>query len=356
MIQSRRSISVLLLLSTLLVGKSHSFSALPPPPSSSATSPDSASSPLKTTDTRGITFRSFRLASNGVCIHPRYFQDVTEHQPTGPPPPPPQATTSTHISGRKQLFTMINVPGDGDCMFLAVALAATNSMGWSSLVSGNDGYTHNSTSWMHAVAQDTRAMVAQVLNSPDGWLYISGGGGKAEKGGTNNSQTTICKANELLQQATNQEPGINTTHEYLQALTTPGALGGLYGGGPELTVLANIFRRPISIYELAPPPPSSSSSSSTAFSGHDQDSSNPRTTAPHDMCPIIWKGTFGDGLFDDPCGNTSILPQSAVLSATGGTGVVGPTKATNWHLQILVIDVSPTEKHACVLVPSNEYH
>jgi OTU-like cysteine protease len=354
MIKSRRSISVLVLLSTLLVGKSNSFSALPPPSSSSATSPDSASSPLKTTDTSGITFRSFQLASNGVCIHPRYFQDVTEHQPR-PPPPTTTATTSTPSSSRKQLFTMINVPGDGDCMFLAVALAATNSMGWSSLVSGN-GYTHNSTSWMHAVAQDTRAMVAQVLNSPDGWLYISGGGGREERGGTNHSQPTICKASELLQQATNQEPGINSTHDYLQALTTPGALGGLYGGGPELTVLANIFRRPISIYELAPPPPSSSSFFSTALSGHDQDSSNPRTTAPHDICPIIWKGTFGDGLFDDPCGNTSSLPQSAVLSSSGGTGVVGQTKATNWHLHILVIDVSPTEKHACVLVPNNEYH
>jgi len=251
---------------------------------------------------------------------------------------------------------MMNVPGDGDCMFLAVALAAMNSMGWSSFVGGN-GFAHNSTSWMSAIAQDTRTMVAQVLNSTDGWLYIQGGseGGdtRGEREGATSFQRTVCKASELLQQATNQEPSFNTTQEYLQALTTPGALGGLYGGGPELTVLANIFRRPISIYELAPSQSPLAAAATRTLAESDQDSTNPSTYSPNDFCPVICKGTFGDGLFDDPCGNTSILPQSAVLSSFGGTGVVGHTKATNWHLHVLVIDVSPTEKHACVLIPTS---
>ena len=243
-------------------------------------------------------------------------------------------------------------------MFLAVALGAMNSMGWSSLVGGN-GHPQNSTAWMSVLAQDTRTMVAQVLNSTDGWLYIHGGGGGSGGGtggewdGATSSQRIVCKASELLQQATNQEPGFNTTQEYLHALITPGALGGLYGGGPELTVLANIFRRPISIYELAPSPSCSAAATKT-FSDSEQESTNPTTASPNDVCPVICRGTFGDGLFDDPCGNMSILPQSAVLSSYGGTGVVtGHTKATNWHLHVLVINVSPTEKHACVLIPTS---
>ena len=243
-------------------------------------------------------------------------------------------------------------------MFLAVALGAMNSMGWSSLVSGN-GHPQNSTSWMSVLAQDTRTMVAQVLNSTDGWLYIHGGGGGSGRGtggewdDTTSTQRIVCKASELLQQATNQEPGFNTTQEYLHALITPGALGGLYGGGPELTVLANIFRRPISIYELAPSP-SPCSSSGRTFSDSGQESPNPETYSPDDFCPVIRKGTFGDGLFDDPCGNMSILSKSAVLSSSRGAGVVaGHAKATNWHLHVLVIDVSPTEKHACVLIPTS---
>ena len=57
-----------------------------------------------------IPFSSFQFAKNGVCTYPQYFL----HD--------------------ERKFTMRNVPGEGDCMFLAVALATLASMG----LGGND--------------------------------------------------------------------------------------------------------------------------------------------------------------------------------------------------------------------------
>jgi hypothetical protein len=192
---------------------------------------------------------------------------------------------------------------------------------------------------MQAIARDFRTLVAQVLESPDGWLYITGGTTTITTTNSTNSTTPTmwCKASDLLQQATNQEPGLNSTQDYIQALMTPGALGGLYGGGPELTVMANILRRPISIYELQLPkaPPAT-----------DNNNNKNNSSLP---CPIICKGTFGDGLFDDPCWTVKWWNNNSSHSSHPPSAV---TQISQWHLHILIVDTSPTEKHACVLVPT----
>jgi hypothetical protein len=187
-------------------------------------------------------------------------------------------------------------------MFLAVALAAAASMG----LGANDAL-------LRAISRETRAVVAQVLLG-SGNLHIS--------------QTRLVSAADLLQsaaQAEGLEPNV-----YLDQLRTEGSQGGLYGGGPELTVLANVLRRPISIYEL-------------------DDDDNPEQQQEQEEeenttngCRIVCKGVFGDGLFSDPC---ATIPNSAILSAGLQPG------AYSWQLHILVLDVSPTEKHACVLLP-----
>ncbi|CAJ1930947.1 unnamed protein product [Cylindrotheca closterium] len=234
---------------------------------------------------------TFEYAPNGVCVDPELFvlkdSDKTEQG-----------------DGIKKCFTMRNVPGNGDCMFLAVALAAATSMG----LGGNDAL-------LEAISKETREVVAQVLSSPNGNLHIA------------NGQT--CKAQALLQQATRGEGLGDDTDRYLELLRKPGAKGGIQGGGPELTVLANVLRRPISIYELAPPVDD--------IGEKDRLDSSPSTY------PIVCKGTFGLDLFADPC---ATIPESAVLSN------VQPG-AYSWQLHILILDVSPNgnEKHACVLLP-----
>jgi hypothetical protein len=212
----------------------------------------------------------FQFASNGVCVQPQFFLDAeTENK-----------------------FTMRNVPGEGDCMFLAVALAAATSMG----LGGND-------TLLKAISRETREVVAQVLES-DGNLYIS--------------ENRLCPAKQLLESAARDE-GIEPS-EYLEILRGEGGGESLQGGGPELTVLANVLRRPISIYELA----------ARGKEGFDSE-----------HCEIVRKGTFGKDLFSDPC---ATIPNSAVLSE------IQPG-AYSWQLHILVLDTSPTGKHACVLLP-----
>lgn len=95
------------------------------------------------------------------------------------------------------------------------------------------------------------------------------------------------------------------------------------GGGPELTVLANVLRRPITIYELCT----------------DQDPIIGRT------CKIKAVGSFGD-IFIDPIKE---IPNSAVLSG------IQPG-AYSWQVHILVVDSGPNnEKHACTLLPRSIY-
>lgn len=224
---------------------------------------------------------TFQFAPNGVCIQPEFFVNGDDHRTTK--------------------FTMRNVPGQGDCMFLAVALAAATSMG----LGGNNAL-------LQAISRETRQVVAKVLESSSGNLYIADG--------------RLCPAHDLLLQATREEGFGDDTEKYLESLRTEGAKGGIQGGGPELTVLANVLRRPISIYELAP------KTATTETTKNDQQ--------PNEQS-IVCKGTFGKDLFNDPCAS---MPDSAVLSN------IQPG-AYSWELHILVLDVSPTEKHACVLLP-----
>ncbi len=211
-------------------------------------------------------FQSFQFADNGVCLQPSYFQ-----------------------SRDGNLFTMRNVPGDGDCMFLAVALAAATSMG----IGGNDAL-------LQAISRETRAVVAHVLSNKGNLLIEPG---------------RIVSASDLLKSAARKERV--TPETYLELLKRPGNY--LYGGGPELAVLSNVLRRPISVYEMDTTAPS----------------------VPEGICPIQCMGIFGEGMFEDPCKN---IPNSAVLSGS-------QPGAYSWHLHILVVNASPTEKHACVLLP-----
>jgi hypothetical protein len=231
---------------------------------------------LALTSSSSSCFASFRFAPNGVCIQPRLFVDASSQ-------------TS---------FTMRNVPGEGDCMFLAVALATFTSVG----LGANDVL-------LRAISRETRSVVASILESPTGNLVIA--------------KTRLVPAQALLQSASKQE-GLSPK-DYLALLRKEGLEGGLYGGGPELTVLSNVLRRPISIYELAA-------------------TTNDDTTT--DAVNIECKGTFGAENFPDPLLD---IPDSAVLSRYQQN-----PGAYSWHIHILVVNVSQTEKHACVLLPQQQ--
>jgi hypothetical protein len=177
-------------------------------------------------------------------------------------------------------------------MFLAVALATLTSMG----LGGNNAL-------LRAISRETREIVATVLQS-SGNLVIAAG--------------RLVTADKLLLSAAQGE-GLST-EKYLELLRKEGIEGGLYGGGPELTVLANVLRRPISIYEL------------------DEDGTS---SQDGDSQPIKCMGVFGD-CFTDPLFKIS---ESAVLASSK----ILPG-AYSWHLHILVVDVGP-EKHATVLLP-----
>ena len=229
--------------------------------------------------------KPFVLAPNGVCLDPPYFADGC------------------------QRFIMRNVPGDGDCMFLAVALAAATSIG----VGGNNAL-------LRAISLETRAVVAQIMNAP-GNLHLQG--------------NRIVPAKDLLASASRTE-GL-TPQDYLEKLQKEGIEGGLYGGGPELAVLSNILRRPISIYELDN---GKLSKDNVILQGNDDNDDNDNDDTD---CSIQCMGVFGD-IFQDPC--ATLIPNSAVLSGL-------QPGAYSWHLHILVLDASPVEKHACVLLPQS---
>lgn len=216
--------------------------------------------------------KKFEFAENGVCIRPAEFVD----------------------NSNEQVFTMKNVPGEGDCMFLAVALATLASMG----LGGNDAL-------LRAISRETREIVAGILEQRSGNLIIEG--------------KRLVATSTLLQSAAKRE-GLEP-QEYLRRLRLEGRNGGLYGGGPELTVLCNVLRRPISVYEL------------------DDDAEEDITRQS-----VVCKGAFGADLLKDPLRS---LPDAAVLSS-GAAALPG---AYSWHLHILVLDVSKSEKHACVLLP-----
>jgi OTU-like cysteine protease len=226
------------------------------------------------------------------------------------------------------IFTMRNVPGTGDCMFLAVSLATLASIGFG----GNDVL-------LRTISYETRSMVANILQySPkNSKLYIS-------KNRTISVQT-------LLKQASLLE-NLSPTN-YLQKLRLEGQYGGLYGGGPELTVLSNVLRRPISIYHLL----------------DKDDKSNDKEYNEEEQY-IQCMGVFGADIFPDPLlsitsSTTTSTSRSAnddnpsamttVSSSSSSSAIlesnIQPYGAYSWHLHILVVDSSLTEKHACVLLP-----
>ena len=226
-------------------------------------------------------------------------------------------------------------------MFQAVALASFASVG----LGGNDVL-------LRAITKELRDLTARVLEQPPGeYLVIEG--------------KRLVPAATLLRQATRQE-GLTSTKEYLRLLRLQGADGGLYGGGPELTVLSNLLRRPISIYELATDDDKNkqnadmSDGATTVDTTKEKD--DPTTTnSVSDMdpppsstvqtsfssCPIVCKGTFGGPMFRDPL---ATVPHSAVTSLSQ-TLLPG---AYSWHLHILVVETAPNLKHACVLLPQQQ--
>lgn len=278
---------LLLIVLVLQFGSSASFSLKSP-----------ASPPPK------YQFRSFEFDPlTGICRRPASFQCHERDKET-------------------QFFVMKNVAGDGDCVFQAVLSSVFISMGMM-----NPDAAFSST--MSSMALEMRKFVAQFLSSPEGTLYVN----------PQQTRKRIVRCKDLLQSAATNE-GL-TAKEYLSKLCKSGKKGGLYGGGPELTVLSNIVRRPISIYHLKP-----------------QSSSDGATVDT--FCEIERMGVFGEGLFEDTC--TSI-PDSVISNAiffTMGRGTQGPGLSQvlgsplkcSWHLHILIADASATEKHATVLLPS----
>lgn len=249
---------------------------------------------------------------------------------------------------RPKSFTLRNVPGTGDCMFQAVALASFCSVG----LGANDVL-------LRAITKELRNLTATLLEQQ----AEEANDGKNNK----NNQLVIRSASNtvstaaLLASATKQE-GFASTKEYLAMLRKEGVDGGLYGGGPELTILCNLLRRPISIYELVEDEEESSDDDDDddRASGTTAEATTTATTTtkmPGDgadnrssgtYCTIECKGTFGGGIFHDPLQE---VPNSAVLSMSQHNLLPG---AYSWHLHILVLKTSPTEKHACVLLPQQE--
>lgn len=181
-----------------------------------------------------------------------------------------------------------------------------------------------------SMALEMRQVVANFLSWPDGNLYVDNNLGKKR----------LVRSRDLLRSAARGE-GLSK-EEYLVRLRKPGRDGGLYGGGPEMTVLSNILRRPIAIYHLA-------------TSGREP------LPGTGDALEIVKVGEFGRGHFEDAC---SKIPDSVVANtffftmtneqsedSTASPTFSSPLKCS-WDLHILIVDAGDREKHATVLLPS----
>jgi hypothetical protein len=249
-------------------------------------------------------FYNFRFAPNGVCLKPFYFiQRISstqpQHQQNWHQNLQPQQEHDNDQSLMQRKFTMRNVPGDGDCMFQAVALAAATSSGLGA-----------NMALLRSIVKETRQIVASILES-NGNLYIT--------------DSKIVSTKQLLLSAAKSE-GLSPVR-YLELLRMEGKDGGLYGGGPELAVLSNVLRRPISVYEI-----------------NDNDDSFTKE-GDFECCNIECKGVFGSPIFEDPCLN---IQDSAILSD------IQPG-AYSWHMHILVVNADIDSKHACVLLPQQPH-
>eukprot|EP00986_Skeletonema_menzelii_P001276 scaffold338_cov155-Skeletonema_menzelii.AAC.10 len=179
---------------------------------------------------------------------------------------------------------------------------------------------------LSSMALEMRNVVAKFLSSPEGTLYVN-----------NKPAKRIVRCRDLLSSAAKNE-GLSPD-EYLKRLRQPGSQGGLYGGGPELTVLSNILRRPISIYHLKQQQQSSIMNAT--------DSSTATT-----CCELERMGVFGEVFFTvDGCKvkqQSSSLEEDTTLILNG---ISSPLKCS-WHLHVLIADTGNNEKHASVLLPS----
>ncbi|KAL7480702.1 hypothetical protein ACHAW6_006366 [Cyclotella cf. meneghiniana] len=308
-----------------------------------------------------VLLMSLCTSASTMSIHSKFaFQSFIFDQMTGicrrpssfhyDPLPSNNGAKVENAERRDQYFVLRNVPGDGDCVFHAVLSSVFISMG---MLNPDAAFT--SSDWMSSMVFEMRSVVANFLTSPDGTLYVN-----------NKPRKRLVRCRDLLLSAAKSE-GL-TSEEYLTKLRLPGRLGGLYGGGPELTVLSNILRRPISIYHLKPP-------QNNFELQKDVDST--RMEGP---CKIERVAVFGEGLFEDPC---STIPNSVVSNAvfftmnkrakqrstqtqteptltqqepSNSSGATSSTLSSpfkcSWHVHILIADASEREKHACVLLPS----
>ena len=340
-------------------------------------------------------FRRFTFAPNNVCINPNIFYCYSNSLHLNNSNSNSNSNSNTNIDNNTNTnnnyanntlhekntlleFTLKNVPGDGDCMFQAVALATSASMG----LGGNDAL-------LRAIANETRNVVAQVLLSSSHHHHDNHNrtGGTGTNNGTDNGTDSAVNNNsgnlhvngkrivrviDLLQSAAKQEHVSPET--YIELLRN----GTLQGGGPELTVLSNILRRPISIYELLAADDdveadddadadadadadvttnvttNALSEKDTIYGGQTINATSSITSTrilppPSLSLPspssskrqrITCVGTFGD-LFKDPC---SEIPNPAVISGL-------QPGAYSWHIHVLIVDAGPNEKHACALLP-----
>ena len=130
----------------------------------------SFSIPPSPTPSAKFEFRSFDFDSvTGICRRPASFQ-FTEND-----------------KEEAQYFVLRNVQGDGDCVFQAVLCSVFVSMG----MLNPDG---TNSRFMSALALEMRNVVANVLSSPDGTLYVN-----------NKPTKRIVRCKDLLQSAAQNE-------------------------------------------------------------------------------------------------------------------------------------------------------
>jgi hypothetical protein len=318
----------LLLFALLLALLQTQTKALSSSPSSPQPNPRAASASTTTT----YPFQSFQFdKSTGICRNPSSFRYSSSESCKGNNN---QSSPTTNDDNNKddQFFVLRNVPGAGDCIFHAVLSSVFISMGFMN----PDATFAKSDNLVSSMALEMRHVVANYLSSPDGVLYVN-----------NKPVKRIVRCQDLLSSAAKTE-GLSRD-EYLTRLRQPGKLGGLYGGGPELTVLSNILRRPISIYHLK-----------QQQQHHIMSTSNKNTTT---HCELERMGVFGEGLFEDQCQSIpdSVISNAVFFTVTDGTqqtksglsstSISTPLKSS-WHLHVLIADAGENEKHASVLLPS----
>mmetsp|Transcript_29573 Transcript_29573/g.59435 ORF Transcript_29573/g.59435 Transcript_29573/m.59435 type:complete len:352 (-) Transcript_29573:27-1082(-) len=327
---------LVIIVALLLLRPSHSLSSS----SSQQQPPRRPSSPLPASSK--YPFLSFEFdPSTGICRNPSSFRYTTSNNNHN-------KASVDEDEDDSQFFVLRNVPGDGDCIFHAVLSSVFISMGFMN----PDATFVKSDTLVSSMALEMRHVVAKFLSSPEGVLYVN-----------NKPVKRIVRCRDLLSSAAKNE-GLSPD-EYLMRLRQPGKKGGLYGGGPELTCLSNILRRPISIYHLKQQ--QSQQQISTA---------NTTAATATTCCELERMGVFGEGLFEDPCQSIpdSVISNAVFFTVDGSkliqqtqssssstttvddassilNGISSPLKCS-WHLHVLIADSGNNEKHASVLLPS----